>query len=160
MYTLDELDLAILAELEEDARVSVSELARRLNSPTSTIRDRIRGLEENGVIRGYKTVIDPEKLGLGIKAIIRASRDQSVSLEDFWSEPVKFCEVTNVQLMTGETDELITVYASSVDHLKDIIYNKVGALPGITRSNTAIVLEERTYPLCRRFSVGERLGEQ
>jgi DNA-binding Lrp family transcriptional regulator len=160
MYTLDELDLAILAELEEDARIPVSELARRLHSPHSTIRDRIRGLEENRVICGYKTVIDPEKLGLGIKAIIRASRDQSVSLEDFWSEPVKFWEVTNVQLMTGETDELITVYASSVDHLKDIIYGKVGALPGITRSNTAIVLEERTYPLCRRYFVEKRRGEQ
>jgi DNA-binding Lrp family transcriptional regulator len=156
MVSLDKLDLAILSELEEDARLSVSELARRLDSPNSTIRDRIRSLEESGVIRGYKTVIDPEKLGLGIKAIIRASRDQSVSLEDFWSESATFSEVTNVQLMTGETDELITVYASSVDHLKDIIYNKVGALPGITRSNTAIVLEERSYPLCRRFSVAER----
>ena len=71
---------AILAELEQDARIPISELARRLDSPNSTIRDRIRALEENGVILGYTAIIDPEKLGLGVKAIIQASRAQSVSL--------------------------------------------------------------------------------
>jgi DNA-binding Lrp family transcriptional regulator len=147
----DDLDLAILAELEENARITVSELSRRLGAPSSTIRDRMRGLEEGGVILGYTTLIDPEKLGLGIKAIIQVARDQSVSLEDFRSEPVEFHEITNVQLVTGETDEFITVYASNVDHLKEIIYNKVGSLPGLTRSNTAIVLEEERFSLTRRF---------
>jgi Lrp/AsnC family leucine-responsive transcriptional regulator len=156
MYAPDQLDLAILAEMEEDARISVSELARRVDSPNSTIRDRIRNLQENGVILGYRTIIDPAKLGLGIKAIVHATRDQTVSLEDFWSEPVEFDEVTTVQLVTGETDELITVYASSVDHLKDIIYNKVGTLPGVTRSNTAIVLEEKQYSLIRRFFAAKK----
>jgi len=160
MYAPDQLDLAILAEMEEDARISVSELARRLDSPNSTIRDRIRNLQENGVILGYRTIIDPAKLGLGIKAIVHATRDQTVSLEDLRSEPVEFDEVTTVQLVTGETDELITVYASSVDHLKDIIYNKVGTLPGVTRSNTAIVLEEKQYSLIRRFFAGSKAGSK
>jgi DNA-binding Lrp family transcriptional regulator len=51
--------------------------------------------------------------------------------------------------VTGETDELITVYATDVEQLKEIIYNVVGALPGVTRSNTAIVLEETRLPLSR-----------
>ena len=154
MPSLDHLDLALLAELEADARLSVSELSRRLGAPSSTVRDRMRGLEESGVILGYTTVIDHEKLGLGIKAIIQVTRDQDFSLKEFYAEPVGFHEVTCVQLVTGETDELITVYASDVDQLKDIIYNKVGSLPGLTRSNTAIVLEEERFPLTRRFLVG------
>jgi DNA-binding Lrp family transcriptional regulator len=155
MSTLDALDLAILAELEQNARIAVSELARRLNAPSSTIRDRLRGLEESEVILGYTAVVNPAKLGLGIKAIIQVARDQSVSFGDFLSEPLVFHEITNVQLVTGETDEFITVYARDVDHLKDIIYNKVGSLPGLARSNTAIVLEEERFPLTRQFLSGD-----
>jgi len=158
MPTLDDLDLLILAELEQDARIPISELARRLDSPNSTIRDRIRALEENGVILGYKAIIDPEKLGLGVKAIIQASRAQSVSLEDFFREAVKLPEITGVQLVTGETDEFITVYASGVEQLKEIIFDKVGSLPGLTRSNTTIVLEETTFPLTRRFTAHREPG--
>jgi Lrp/AsnC family leucine-responsive transcriptional regulator len=150
MNALDDLDLAILAELERNARVPISELARRLDSPNSTIRDRIRGLEENGAILGYTAVINPEKLGLGIKAIIQAGRAQNISLEDF-SEAIGFPEITRVQIVTGETDQLITVYVSDVEHLKEVIFDKVGALPGLTKSNTTIVLEERNFPLTRRF---------
>jgi DNA-binding Lrp family transcriptional regulator len=156
MPSLDALDLTILAELEDNARISVSELARRLGAPSSTIRDRIRGLEQDGVIEGYTAIINPEKLGLGIKAIVQVARDQSVSLDDFHSEPLAFHEITNVQLVTGETDEFITVYARDVDQLKEIIYNKVGTLPGLTRSNTAIVLEEARFPLTRRFMADQR----
>jgi Lrp/AsnC family transcriptional regulator for asnA, asnC and gidA len=158
MAALDDLDLQILVELEQNARIAVSELARRLDTPSSTIRDRMHALEEDGVILGYTTLIDPEKLGLGIKAIVQATRDQSVSLEDFSGEPDQFPEITNVQLLTGETDEFITIYARDVDHLREIIYDKIGALPGLTRSNTAIVLEEDRFPLLRRFLPGNESG--
>lgn len=151
MRPLDELDFAILAELENDARITVSELARRLGHPNSTIRDRIQRLEEDKVIRGYTAIIDPRKLGLGIKAVIKVTRAYNVSLEDSLYEPAKLLEVTNVQTLTGDTDELITVYARDVDDLKDIIYNKVGALPELTWLSTGIVLDEISSPLTRRF---------
>jgi len=151
MRSLDNLDFAILAELESNARVTVSELARCLGYPSSTIRDRIRRLEEDGVIRGYTAIIDPQKLGLGIKAVIKVTRAHNVSLEDSLYAPAKLLEGTNVQTLTGDTDELITVYARDVDDLKDIIYNKVGPLPGLTSLNTGIVLDEISSPLTRRF---------
>jgi Lrp/AsnC family leucine-responsive transcriptional regulator len=151
MHALDGLALAILAELEKNARITVSELARRLGSPNSTIRDRIRRLEEEGVILGYTAIINPEKLGLGIKAVIQATRAQRVSLDDFFSEPGQLREITKVQLLTGDTDEIMTVHARDVDHLKDIIYNTLNALPGLIRMSTAIVLDERRFPLLRLF---------
>ena len=149
MPQLDDLDRAILAALEENARISVSELARRLGAPGSTIRDRIQRLEDDSVILGYTTRIDATKLGLGIKAILQVKRDERFSLEEFHRECAQLPAVTQVQLVTGTTDELITVYAMDVEHLKEIIYNVVGALPGVTRSNTAIVLEETRLPLTR-----------
>ena len=151
MPPLDDLDRAILAELEENARIPISELARRLDTPSSTIRDRMRSLEQDGVILGYTALVNPAKLGLGIKAILQVTRDQSFSLQEFHAEAAEFREVANVQLVTGETDELITIHARDVDHLKDIIYNVVGALPGVTRSNTTIVLEEERFPVTRQF---------
>lgn len=151
MRPLDDLDLAILAELESDARIAVSELARRLGSPNSTIRDRIRALEEDKVIRGYTAIIDPEKLGLGIKAIIQVTRNQSVSLEQILSEPMNLSEITDVQVVTGEIDELVTVYVHDVDHLKEIIWDRFGQFPGVTKWSTAIVLDERSFSLTRRF---------
>jgi DNA-binding Lrp family transcriptional regulator len=146
---LDDLDLAILAALEENARISVSELARRLEAPGSTIRDRIQRLEAEQVIMGYTTLLDAAKLGLGIKAILQVARDERFSLAEFHRESAELPAATNVQLVTGETDELITVYARDVEQLKEIIYDVVGALPGVTRSNTAIVLEETRLPLTR-----------
>jgi Lrp/AsnC family leucine-responsive transcriptional regulator len=151
MRPLDDLDLAILAKLESDARITVSELARCLDSPNSTIRDRIRKLEQDGVIRAYTAVIAPEELGMRIKATVQVTRDHSISLETLISEAAKLPEVTNVQLLTGDTDELITIYARDVAHLKDIIYNKLGSLPGLIRMSTAIVLDERSFPLTQRF---------
>jgi len=149
MPQLDDLDLAILAALEENARLPVSELARRLGAPGSTIRDRIQRLEEEEVILGYTVRLNAAKLGLGIKAILQVARDERFSLDEFHRESAELPAVTNVQLVTGQTDELITVYARDVEHLKEIIYDVVGALPGVTRSNTAIVLEETRLPLMR-----------
>ncbi len=151
MHPIDDLDLAILAELESNARITVSELARCLDSPSSTIRDRMRKLEEGGVVQAYTTIIDPSKLGLGIKAIVHVTRDHSISLETLISEASKLPEVTNVQLLTGDTDELITIYARDVAHLKEIIYNKFGTLPGLIRMSTAIVLDEKRFLLTQSF---------
>jgi Lrp/AsnC family transcriptional regulator for asnA, asnC and gidA len=148
---LDELDIAILIELEEDARISFSELARRLEIPHTTIRDRIRRMEEAGVIEGYTTLINPEKIGLGIKAIAHVSRDPKVSLDGILSEPDNLTEITSLQVVTGETDELFTFYARNADDLKEIIYNRFATIPGIVRMSTTIVLDERRMPITARF---------
>jgi len=155
MRSLDELDMAILGQLERNGKVTVAELARRLDSPNSTVRDRIRRLEEEGVIQGYTAIIDPEKLGLGIKALIQVTRAQEIPLEDFFSEPDEVPEITQVQVVTGDTDEVLTVYARNVEHLKEIMYNKVGRLPGLTHMSTTVILDERRFPLTKRFQGGE-----
>jgi len=151
MHPLDKLDLAILSELESNARIMITELARRLGSPTSTIRDRIQKLEEEEVIRGYTIIINHRKLGLDIKAVIKVKRVENYSLENSLYEPAKLLEVTKVQTLTGDTDELITIYARDVDDLKDIIYNKIGSLSGLSWLSTGIVLDEISSPLTRRF---------
>ena len=70
MKSLDDLDYQIIAELEKDARISILDLARKLDYPNSTIRDRVHKLEEEQIILGYSAKLNYKKLGFGIKAVI------------------------------------------------------------------------------------------
>jgi Lrp/AsnC family leucine-responsive transcriptional regulator len=115
------------------------------------VRDRIRGLEESGVISGYSAVVDPKKLGMGIKAVIQVVRSTSVPLDDIFSEADQAPEFTNIQILTGEIDEVVTIYARDVDHLKEILYNRFGNFQGVESWNTTIVLDEKSYPLTRHL---------
>jgi Lrp/AsnC family transcriptional regulator for asnA, asnC and gidA len=150
MDTIDELDVAILGELERDARQPISVLARQLNSPISTIRDRIQRMEHSGIIRGYTVVVDHEKLGFPIKAIVHFTRDQQTNLNDFVERLSEIPEITNVQFLTGDTDELLTVYVKSIDHLREILYQKLPQIPGVIRTTSVIVLFEVNPPHIQR----------
>lgn len=150
MYPLDELDIAVLEELEKNARQTVATLARRVNSPISTVRDRMQRMQRAGVIRRYTVLLDYEQLGFPIKAVVHTSRDQSVPIRTFISEAIKLPEIASVQLLTGETDELITIYVRNVRHLRDFLYRRFMQLPGVIRTNTVIILSEISPPFLRR----------
>jgi Lrp/AsnC family transcriptional regulator for asnA, asnC and gidA len=154
MYPIDALDIAILGELESDARQPVSTLARRLDSPVSTIRDRIQRLQRADIILGYTVRIDYERLGFPIKAVIRTTRDQSVPIKDFVTEAIKLPEIASVQLLTGDTDEHITIYVRSVRHLRDFLYRQIMQLPGVLRTSTIIILSEIEPPYLLRALSG------
>ncbi len=151
MHDLDELDMAILGKLEADAKMTLLELARQLGAPRSTIRERIQRLERNGVIRGYTALIDPQRLGFGIQVIVQVTRDQRIPVEDFVSAISAVPEVTRVQLITGEIDELVTLYVRDVDHLRTVLYASIGSIPGVIRTNTVVVLGERSMPFTARY---------
>ena len=155
MYQYDDLDLQILTELDLNARISITELARHLDCPTSTVRDRIKALEESEVIQGYSANINPRKLGFSIKAIIQVSRDPAVPVENILAEADTALEFIDVQIITGIVDELVTIYARDVDHLKEILYARFGKFEGVENWSTAIVLDERNYPFSRIFHLNE-----
>ncbi len=156
MCALDDLDMAILAKLEANAKMTLLELAHQLGAPRSTVRERIQRLERNGVIRGYTTVIDPARLGFGIKVIVQVTRDQRIPVETFVSAMSAVPEVTQVQLVTGEIDELVTLHVRSVDHLREVLYNVIGSISGVIRTSTVVVLAEQSLPFSARYqSAGE-----
>ena len=151
MFTLDKINIDILTEMEEDARISLHALSRRLGYPVSTIRDRIQKMEEEGIIQGYHTILDHKKLGYGIKAIVQIFYQQTIPHQKSLSEVGKFPEVSSIQFVTGEMDEQITVYARDVDHLREILFAKFGEISFPVRQNTIIVLHEQTFPFSRNF---------
>ncbi|HVF29429.1 MAG TPA: Lrp/AsnC family transcriptional regulator [Pyrinomonadaceae bacterium] len=133
--TIDEIDRKVLRELQQDARLSYAELGRRVGLTTPAVIERVRKLEDAGVITGYRAEIDPAKVGLPITAFVR----MSITGVDY-SHIIEVAEQSNEVLEchrgTGGDSFIIKVAVSSVEHLQQVI-DKLTPY-GIT--TTAIVL--------------------
>lgn len=140
--TIDDIDRKVLNELQRDARISYAELGRRVGLTTPAVIERVRKLEDAGVITGYRAEIDASKVGLPITAFIR----MSISGVDY-SHIVEVAEQSNEVLEchrgTGSDSFIMKVAVASVEHLQQII-DKLTPY-GIT--TTAIVLSS---PVKRR----------
>ena len=139
---IDDIDRNILKELQQDARVSYAELGRRVGLTTPAVIERVRKLEDAGVIVGYRAEIDTAKVGLPITAFVR----MSITGVDY-SHIIEVAEQSNEVLEchrgTGGDSFIIKVAVASVEHLQQII-DKLTPY-GIT--TTAIVLSS---PVKRR----------
>ena len=139
---IDEIDRNVLRELQQDARVSYAELGRRVGLTTPAVIERVRKLEDAGVITGYRAEIDPAKVGLPITAFVR----MSITGVDY-SHIIEVAESSNEVLEchrgTGGDSFIMKVAVASVEHLQQII-DKLTPY-GIT--TTAIVLSS---PVKRR----------
>lgn len=131
-YLTDAVDVAILEALQTNARQSVAELARGVHMSNSAVTERMRRLEEAGVIRGYRAEIDPERLGYSILAYLRLRYPSSVytPLHDLLAVMPEVLEAHHV---TGEDCFVIKVLATSMRHLEQIS-GRVGALGSVTTS--------------------------
>jgi len=139
---IDEIDRKILKELQTDARVSYAELGRRVGLTTPAVIERVRKLEDSGVITGYRADIDTAKVGLSITAFVR----MSITGVDY-SHIIEVAEQSNEVLEchrgTGGDSFIMKVAVSSVEHLQEVIDRLVPY--GIT--TTTIVLSS---PVKRR----------
>ena len=129
---VDSTDRSILAELQRDGRQSIAELARTVHMSNSAVAERVRRLEEAGVITGYRAVIDPERLGYGILAYLRLRYPSShyKPLHDLLAE---IPEVVEAHHVTGDDCFILKVVATSMRHLEQIS-GRVGTLGSVTTS--------------------------
>jgi Lrp/AsnC family leucine-responsive transcriptional regulator len=116
---LDDLGRRLLSELQANARLSYAELGRRVGLTAPAVAERMRRLEESGVITGYRTEIDPSKLGYPITAFVRVSiNGDSTRLARFARE---LPEVLECHRVTGADCIVLKVVAASMDHLETMI---------------------------------------
>lgn len=117
---LDEIDKKLLSELQDDARTSYAELGRRVGLTTPAVIERIRKLEDAGIVTGYRAEIDTSKVGLPITAFIR----MSISGVDY-SHIIEVAEVSNEVMEchrgTGGDSFIMKVAVASVEHLQEMI---------------------------------------
>ena len=138
---IDEIDLRILAALQENARLSTAEIARRIDLAASAVHERIRKLESRGVIQGYGVRIDPQALALDLTAFLFIKSNDRVGEISTARELANLPEVLEVHHIAGEDCFLLKVKAASTDDLGRLLREKLGAIPAVTSSRTTIVLE-------------------
>ncbi|MDG4788622.1 Lrp/AsnC family transcriptional regulator [Micromonospora sp. WMMD1102] len=117
---LDPLSRRLLAELTTDPRSSVTALARTLGVSTPTVRDRLRQLEESGVIRGYRVDIDPAAVGLPVSAWVRV-RPGPGQLDRVVALARRRPEVSECHRVTGEDCFLLRVHVPDVEDLAPVL---------------------------------------
>lgn len=135
---VDELDLKILSELVEDARLSYREVARRLRVSPATVLNRVRRLERDGVIKKYSAIVDYSKLGYDLTVIteITVSQGRLVEIEREIAKIGHTCAVYDV---TGPTDVIVVARFRSRDELSRFTKSLL-AMPYVERTNTHVVL--------------------
>ncbi len=135
---LDELDWRILIELTRDSRQSLRSLAKKLKVSISTISSRVRRLEKCGIIKGYTVVVDYEKLGLDLTAIIEItiSRGQLLAVE---REIAAMPGVFAVYDVTGLTDAIAIARVRNRKELNDLVKG-ILSMEYVERTNTRVVL--------------------
>jgi len=145
---LDEKDVAILSLIQENSKLTARQIAQRINAPITTVFAKIKRMEELGIIREYRAVLAPEKLGSGTAAFILASvsyrakaDDVPVSQRAVAEEIAKFPEVQEVHIITGDWDLLIKLRAESVESIGKFVVDKLRLIQGLEKTLTCMVFE-------------------
>jgi Lrp/AsnC family leucine-responsive transcriptional regulator len=115
---LDAHDTRILAELQRDARITMAELGRRVDLSQPAVTERVRKLELSGVIRGYRAIVDPQRLGYGIRAIVRVGRVEYARMVKLIEQTQ---EVVNAWNVTGEDSWILEIAVIDVEHLDAVV---------------------------------------
>lgn len=138
MKPLDGADLAILRNLMVDARISARQLALKLGMSTVTVISRMRRLEQERIIRGYTVMIDHEKLGYSLTAIIEieAKNDKVLNIE---GRIARFENVCGVYDITGKSDTVLVAKFKGRDELSRFV-KKLAAIPNVKNTVTHVVL--------------------
>jgi Lrp/AsnC family transcriptional regulator, leucine-responsive regulatory protein len=115
---IDAYDTRILAELQSDARISMSELGRRVHLSQPAVVERVKKLELSGVITGYRAELNPSALGYGIRAMVRVGRADFASVVKRIEQSP---EVINAFNVTGEDSWILEIAVQDVSHLDDVV---------------------------------------
>src|SRR5436305_12856880 len=140
---MDAIDRKILAELQAEGRLTVTELAQRVALSMAPCHRRLRELERTGVIRGYRAVIDPEAIGLGFEVLVQVTmdREDASTIAEFERALASIAEVRHAERRFGDPDYLIRVATASLPAYQALRDEKLGALPGGQRLPSTIVVQ-------------------
>jgi Lrp/AsnC family transcriptional regulator, leucine-responsive regulatory protein len=138
---IDVTDGAILKILQENARTSNAEIGRQVNLATSAVFERIRKLEEKGILRGYTAIIDPKALESGLLAFVLARAEERVGALDTAQALAKIPEVLEVHHIAGEDCAIVKVRVKDTEALARLLREDFGRVTTLKSTRTTIVLE-------------------
>lgn len=139
---LDRIDHAILAALGENARMTVTELAERVGLSKTPCAARLRRLEEAGVVRGYRAIVDHVRLGQGHVAFVQVhlTDTKTPALAAFEAAVRAIPEVEECHLIAGAFDYLVKVRTRDIDAFRRVLGERISALPHVSHTSTFVAM--------------------
>jgi DNA-binding Lrp family transcriptional regulator len=140
---MDDVDRKILAALQEDGRLTLTELAAKVGLSVSPCHRRLRGLERSGVIRGYRAVVDASAVGLGFEALVFVTMRQEdrETLLGFEEGVAGIPHVLQAERLFGDPDYLLRVVTTDLAAYQRLQDEKLTALPGVQRMTSTLVMK-------------------
>lgn len=140
---LDEIDRRIIDELRRDGRISVTELSRKVNLSKTPCQNRIKRLEADGYILGYRAVVDPQRLGLPHVAFVEVhlSDTRKAALDAFNKAVRAIPEVEQAHMIASSFDYLLKVRTRDITAYREVLGEKISALPHVSNTSTHVSME-------------------
>ncbi|MCL2691359.1 MAG: Lrp/AsnC family transcriptional regulator [Candidatus Bathyarchaeota archaeon] len=145
---LDDKDLAILMLIQENSKLTANHIAKKTNTPITTVFAKIKRLEELGIIKQYRTILSPEKLNLTTTAFILAAvsyennpNETLITQRGVAQEIAKLPDVQEVHIITGDWDLLIKIRAENVNAIGKFVVDKLRRINGLQKTLTCMIFE-------------------
>lgn len=141
---LDRIDKAILRELQRDGRIANVELAKRVGLSATPCLERVKRLEKEGYILGYRAKVNPQKLGYGLLVFVEITLEKtSPDVFNEFKQAVKdLHEVLECHLVSGDFDYLVKARVENMAAYRTLLGETLLTLPGVSESRTYVVMEE------------------
>lgn len=141
---MDAIDRDILAQLQEDGRLTITELAGRVGLTVSPCHRRLRDLEQSGAIRGYRAVVDPKALGLTFETLVFVTMNQEDrdTLLGFEEGIAALPDVLQAQRLFGDPDYLLRIVTTDLAAYQALQDEHLATLPGVQRMTSTLVMKE------------------
>ena len=131
ILAMDTIDRKIIAELQAEGRLTVTELAQRVGLSVAPCHRRLRELERSGAIRGYRAVVDPAALGLGFEVLVQVTmdREDAATVADFERGLAEIPEVRHAERLFGDPDYLLRVATADIAAYQKLRDEQLGPYP-------------------------------
>jgi len=150
---MDDVDRRILAELQKDGRLTVTELAERVRLSISPCHRRLKALEHDGVISNYRAHLDPNTLGLSFETLVFVTMKAAdrETVDAFERAVTEIPHILQAQRLFGDPDYLLRVIAADLPSFQKLYDERIATLPGVQRLSSTLVMksvvEDRPLPL-------------
>ncbi|EOC0209102.1 Lrp/AsnC family transcriptional regulator [Cronobacter dublinensis] len=140
---MDRIDKKIIAELQADGRLSLTELADKVGLSLSPCHRRVKSLEETGIISGYRAQVDTAKLGLSFSVIVFVSLEKAdrQAVSSFEEAVVDVPEVISAQRLFGNPDYMLHVLTRDMESFQRLYDLDLSALPGVQRLTSTLIMK-------------------
>lgn len=141
-YHIDQIDQKILSFLVKNARMPFLEIARECGVSGAAIHQRVKKLEQNGVITGSRLLVKPQTLGLNVCAYVSVSLSEANKYPQVIEAFEKIPEIVECHFVTGKYALLVKLYCFDHDHLMEVMLNTIQKIPYVQSTETQISLDQ------------------